>query len=108
METEEEQLQVLQELNAASEVEQRRVEAAEAEARLWQARLSAALQEAAAAQLAIHTQVGSSGNGNSVHRRKTTKKGSRRAIQRTADSAAYNMSTSSPLPASSPDAGMVE
>ena len=100
--TEEEQLQVLAELNAASEVEQRRLEAAEAEARLWQARLSLALQEAAAAQLAIITQTGGTGSRNSVHQHKATKKGNRRPNKRTTDSAVYDMSSSSPLPASSP------
>lgn len=61
--TEEEQLGVLAELNTESEAEQRRLEEVEAEARLWQARLSAALQEAAAAQLDIHTHTQRSARG---------------------------------------------
>ena len=65
MATEEEQLGVLAELNAESEAEQRQLEAVEAEARLWQARLSAALQEAAAAQLTIHTHAQRSAGGKS-------------------------------------------
>ena len=104
--TEEEQLQMLAELNAASEVEQSRLEAAEVEARLWQARLSSALQEAAASQLNIHTQTGSSVNG--THRRKATKRGNKRSSQRRAGTAAYDMSTSLPLSTNSPEAGMVD
>ena len=109
MPTEEEQLRVLAELNAESEEEQRRLEAAEVEARLWQARLSSALQEAAAAQLHIHTQMGSSADGNSAHQRKAMKRSNKGITKRTADAAAYDMSTSSLLlPASSPSAAMIE
>ena len=106
--TEEEQLSVLAELNAASEAEQKLLEQAEVEARLWQARLSSALQEAAAAQLRIHTQTGSSGTGRSGHQGKVPKRRNRGLNKRTASGATYEQSISSPLRASSPYAGMID